>query len=113
MYLHYKYFIRSSVKRKAKLLQMPKRHVARILSFSIILLTISLGILAAANFAKSAYATPPSGTTFDHAVIIIMEDHVIQDICAGSPPHCSGSNGDPYTAALANSYGIGAQYLGV
>ena len=76
-------------------------------------MTISLGILAAANFAKSAYATPPSGTTFDHAVIIIMEDHGIQDICAGSPPPCSGSNGDPYTAGLANSYGIGSQYLGV
>ena len=42
-----------------------------------------------------------------------MEDHGIQDICAGSPPPCSGSNGDPYTAGLANSYGIGSQYLGV
>ena len=108
-----KYFIRSSVKRKAKLLQRPKRHVARILSFSIVLLTISLGILAAANFAKSANATPPSGTTFDHAVIIIMEDHGIQDVCAGSPPPCSGSNGDPYSAGLANSYAIGSRYLGV
>jgi len=94
-------------------LRRPKKGAARTLSFSIILLTISLGILAAANFAKSAYATPPSGTTFDHAVIIIMEDHGIQDICAGSPPPCSGSNGDPYTAGLANSYGIGSQYLGV
>ena len=94
-------------------MQRPKRHVARILSFSIVLLTISLDILAAANFANSANATPPSGTTFDHAVIIIMEDHGIQDVCAGSPPPCSGSNGDPYTAGLANDYAIGSQYLGV
>src|SRR2546425_534061 len=70
-------------------------------------------MLAAANFAKSANASSPSGITFDHSVIIIMEDHGIQDICAGSPPPCSGSNGDPYTAGLANSYGIGSQYLGV
>src|SRR3989475_10157030 len=70
-------------------------------------------MLAAANFAKAANASSPSGITFDHSVIIIMEDHGIQDVCAGSPPPCSGSNGDPYTAGLANSYAIGSQYLGV
>ena len=72
-----------------------------------------MGIIAVSNLARSANATPPSGATFDHAVIIIMEDHGIQDICAGSPPPCSSTNGDPYTAGLANSYSIGSQYLGV
>src|SRR6059058_4932475 len=61
----------------------------------------------------SAAPTPPSGTYFDHVVIIMMEDHGINNICARSPPPCLSTNGDPYTAGLANSYGIGSRYLGV
>jgi len=63
--------------------------------------------------AVSASPTPPSGTYFDHVVIIMMEDHGINNICARSPPPCLSTNGDPYTAGLANSYGIGSRYLGV
>jgi len=58
-------------------------------------------------------ASPSSGTYFDHVVIIMMEDHGINDICARSPPPCLSTNGDPYAAGLANSHGIGSQYLGV
>ena len=63
--------------------------------------------------AVSASPTSPSGTYFDHVVIIMMEDHGINNICARSPPPCLSTNGDPYTAGLANSYGIGSRYLGV
>ena len=63
--------------------------------------------------AVSASPTPPSGTYFDHVVVIMMEDHGINNICARSPPPCLSTNGDPYTAGLANSYGIGSRYLGV
>jgi phosphatidylinositol-3-phosphatase len=54
-----------------------------------------------------------TGTYFDHVVIIVMEDHGMIDICARNPPPCSSTNGDPYTAGLANSYGIGSNYTGV
>jgi PKD repeat protein len=46
-------------------------------------------------------------------VIIVMEDHGMMEICAQNPPPCSSSNGDPYTAGLANTYSIGTQYAGV
>src|SRR5690348_17578965 len=63
--------------------------------------------------AVSASPTAMSGTYFDHVVIIMMEDHGINNICARSPPPCLSTNGDPYAAGLANSYGVGSQYLGV
>jgi hypothetical protein len=77
-----------------------------------------LGTAVVAGASTSALSvrpttTTPTGTYFDHVVIIVMEDHGMIDICAQNPPPCSSSNGDPYTAILANSYGIGSHYLGV
>ncbi len=84
---------------------------------AILLVGLFLSILGTAMVgdirAVSASPTRPSGTYFDHVVIIMMEDHGINNICARSPPPCLSTNGDPYTAGLANSYGIGSRYLGV
>jgi PKD repeat protein len=66
--------------------------------------TVSLAPVAATN---------TTGAYFDHAVIIVMEDHGINEICAQNPPPCMSSNGAPYSAGLANKYGIGSQYLGI
>ena len=63
--------------------------------------------------AASQSPVAPSGQYFDHVVVIMMEDHGMQDICAGNPPPCSASNGAAYMAGLANSNAIGSQYLGV
>lgn len=82
-------------------------------------IVLAIGIVSAPQLAKlvSATTTPSNGITtgtyFDHTVIIIMEDHGIVDICAQNPPPCSGANGAPYTASLANNYAIGTQYLGI
>src|SRR2546425_783024 len=54
-----------------------------------------------------------AGIYFDHVLVVVMEDHGMIDICAGNPPPCSGTNGDPYMAGLANTYGIGSRYTGV
>src|SRR5712691_4616283 len=56
-------------------------------------------------------AAAPAGTYFDHVVIILMENQGIYDICRSSPPPCSTSGPAPYMAGLANTYGIGSQYL--
>ena len=56
---------------------------------------------------------PPPGAYFDHVVVIMMEDHGMAEICFASPPPCSNSTGASYMAGLANSFAIGAQYLGV
>jgi hypothetical protein len=108
---------------------------ARILCFTLLVLALT-GIVAASQLANRAGAiadssmqdrahrspptTPPTstratgtGTYFDHVVIIVMEDHGMIDICARNPPPCSSANGDPYTAGLANTYGIGSHYTGV
>ena len=82
---------------------------------------LAMGIVTASQLSRLASGqsttTPQTGmatgTYFDHTVIIIMEDHGIQDVCARNPPPCLGSNGDPYMASLANNYAIGSQYLGV
>lgn len=88
----------------------------QILIVTVLFLTLVLGIASVGQIAKFASATQtpvPSGTYFDHAVIIMMEDHGIQDICAGNPPPCSGANGAPYMASIANTYTIGSQYQGI
>jgi phosphoesterase family protein len=54
--------------------------------------------------------SPVGGAYFDHLVIIMMENEGIYDICQSNPPPCDGSNA-PYMSGLANSYGIGDQYL--
>jgi len=82
---------------------------------------LAMGIVTASQLSRLASGqsttTPQTGMAtgayFDHTVIIIMEDHGIQDVCAQNPPPCLGSNGDPYMASLANNYAIGSQYLGV
>jgi hypothetical protein len=55
--------------------------------------------------------SPVGGAYFDHIVIIMMmENEGIYDICQSNPPPCNGPNA-PYMSGLANSYGIGEQYL--
>jgi hypothetical protein len=91
---------------------------ARILCFVLLVLALTT-VVAALSRTPTASATPAtaastlSGTYFDHVVIIVMEDHGMMDICARNPPPCSSSNGDPYTAGLANTFGIGSHYTGV
>ena len=53
----------------------------------------------------------PNGAFFDHVVIILMENQGIFDICRDSPPPCLTSGPAPFMAGLANSFGIGSQYL--
>ena len=98
------------------------RHSApRILVLTLFVTMLAMGIVTASQLSRLASGqsttTPQTGMAtgayFDHTVIIIMEDHGIQDVCAQNPPPCLGSNGDPYMASLANNYAIGSQYLGV
>ncbi|HEX9239312.1 MAG TPA: PKD domain-containing protein, partial [Candidatus Bathyarchaeia archaeon] len=99
-----------------------RRHSApRILVLTLFVTMLAMGIVTASQLSRLASGqsttTPQTGMAtgayFDHTVIIIMEDHGIQDVCAQNPPPCLGSNGDPYMASLANNYAIGSQYLGV
>ncbi len=99
-----------------------RRHSApRILVLTLLVTMLAMGIVTASQLSRLASGqsttTPQTGMAtgayFDHTVIIIMEDHGIQDVCAQNPPPCLGSNGDPYMASLANNYAIGSQYLGV
>src|SRR6059058_3172603 len=89
------------------------------LLFSLILISLAatLSITDVSHIAKSAGATTQAssaaGTYFDHVVVVIMEDHGIQEICGSSPPPCQSTMGAQYMAGLANSYAIGSQYLGV
>src|SRR5436189_1801820 len=89
------------------------------LLFSLILISLAatLSIINVPHFAKSADATTQASTTagtyFDHVVVVIMEDHGIQEICGSSPPPCQSTMGAQYMAGLANSYAIGSHYLGV
>src|SRR2546427_6864869 len=81
---------------------------------SLLLSLLSTSILAGTSVsAVSASPTAASGTYFDHVVSIMMEDDGINTSCARNPPPCLSTNGAPYTAGLANSWGIGSQYLGV
>src|SRR2546427_8305535 len=99
-----------------------RRHSApRILVLTLFVTMLAMGIVTASQLSRLASGqsttTPQTsmatGAYFDHTVVIIMEDHGIQDVCAQNPPPCLGSNGDPYMASLANNYAIGSQYLGV
>ena len=92
----------------------------KILSLTLVLLTLGIGTVLTGQLSRLGNATTinsqtaaPTGLYFDHTVIIIMEDHGIQDICGQNPPPCQSSPGAPYMAGLANSYTIGDQYLGV
>src|SRR6059058_505382 len=97
------------------------RHfIVRVLSLSVVLLILGLSTVATGQTLKLATASTTSpqastaaGTYFDHVVVVIMEDHGIQQICGSSPPPCQSTMGAPYMAGLANSYAIGSQYLGV
>jgi PKD repeat protein len=100
-------------------MQQSRNAVFRTALLGLFVLLLAIGIVSAPQIARLVSATPtPSngvvqGTYFDHAVIIIMEDHGIVDICAQNPPPCSSANGAPYMASLANGYAVGAQYLGI
>src|SRR5213594_271572 len=86
-------------------------------SLILISLAATLSITNVSHIAKSAGATTQASTTagtyFDHVVVVIMEDHGIQEMCGSSPPPCQSTMGAPYMAGLDNSYAIGSQYLGV
>src|SRR5438046_3917180 len=94
--------------------------IVRILSLSVVLLILGLSSVATGQTLKLATASTTSpqastaaGTYLDHVVVVIMEDHGIQQICRSTPPPCQSTMGAPYMAGLANSYAIGSQYLGV
>ena len=76
----------------------------------VVIIVLFFGIIAASSRTN---AVAPNGNYFDHALIIIMEDHGIQDVCGRSPPPCLSSNGASYMAGLANTYAVGSQYLGI
>src|SRR5207237_267595 len=102
------------VSRQLRLLR--NKRATLILSSVLLALTLSLSITSIPHIAKparAAQAAPPSGTYFDHIVVVIMEDHGIYDVCGDSPPPCLTAMGATYMAGLANSYAIGSQYLGV
>src|SRR5881396_702319 len=97
-----------------------RRFIIRVLSLSVVLLILGLSTVATGQTLKLATASTTSpqastaaGTYFDHVVVVIMEDHGIQEICGSSPPPCQSTMGAPYMAGLANGYAIGSQYLGV
>src|SRR5215813_2973118 len=91
--------------------------------FAIALLTMSLvssigfqgsNIRNASPGSTQLAPTPPTGTYFDHVIIIVMENEGIQEVCHQNPPPCltSGPSGSaPYMANLANNYTIGDHYL--
>src|SRR2546426_9090832 len=98
------------------------RSLVRILTvFMFALMAVS--VWQAANLATSVASgsrqavavaqSAPSGSYFDHVVIILMENQGIYDICRSSPPPCSTSGPAPYMAGLANTYGIGSRYLSI
>ena len=99
-------------------MQQSRNAVYRTAIFGLLVLMLAIGIVSAPQLAKLVSAATTqngvmTGTYFDHAVIVVMEDHGIVDICAQNPPPCASANGAPYMASLANSYAIGTQYLGI
>jgi len=55
----------------------------------------------------------PTGTYFDHTVIIVLENEGMQDICLGNPPPCSITGPAPFMAGLANNFSIAQRYTSV
>jgi len=100
-------------------MQQGRKPIYRTALLSLFVLLLAVGIGSAPQVARpvSAASTPSNGVMtgayFDHAVIIIMEDHGMYEICGDSPPPCLSTMGAPYMAGLANNYAIGSQYLGV
>src|SRR2546429_1568821 len=96
------------------------RSLVRILTVLMFAL-MAVSVWQAANLATSVASgsrqavavaqSAPSGSYFDHVVIILMENQGIYDICRASPPPCSTTGPAPYMAGLANKYIIGLQYL--
>ena len=113
-----KYLAREAIDRRI-LTRQSHNPLFRTALFGLFVLLLTIGIISAPEVAKlaSAASTPSNGvmtgTYFDHTVIIIMEDHGIADVCAQNPPPCSGANGAPYMANIANSFSMGSQYLGI
>jgi hypothetical protein len=110
------------------------RKRARIRLVTFFLLTVALGMILvsqpgkvasgpASSAAGSATSprlakavTPASGTPtgsyFDHVVVIVMENEGVYDICNSSPPPCLGNRtGAPFMGGLANNYTISSHYL--
>src|SRR3989454_4653509 len=78
--------------------------------------TLLFASILANPIVAAAGATGPStapGAYFDHVLVVIMEDHGMQEICGRSPPPCLSTAGAPYMAGLANGFSIGSHYLGV
>src|SRR5438093_8069039 len=78
---------------------------------------MSLSIASVPQIARparpSTQAAPPSGTYFDHIVVVIMEDNGIYAICGDSPPPCLTTMCATYMPGLASSYAIGSRCRGV
>src|SRR5256712_1979987 len=105
---------------KNAMIRLRRHSTPRILVLILLVTMLAMGIVTASQLSRLASGQSTTlqtgmatGAYFDHTVIIIMEDHGVQDICAQNPPPCSGANGAPYMAGLANNYAIGSQYLGV
>src|SRR2546428_479517 len=105
---------------KNAMIRLRRHSTPRILVLTLLVTMLAMGIVTASQLSTLASGQSTTlqtgmatGAYFDHTVIIIMEDHGVQDVCAQNPPPCSGANGAPYMAGLANNYAIGSQYLGV
>src|SRR5882762_2118779 len=96
-----------------------RSHTGILTVFTFALMVVSVWQVAnlatgpAIGSAEPVVSAPPSGSLFDHVIIILMENQGIYDICRSSPPPCSTSGPAPYMAGLANTYGIGSQYLSI
>src|SRR5467141_3316029 len=94
-----------------------RSHTGILTVFTFALMVVSVWQVAnlatgpAIGSAEPVVSAPPSGSLFDHVVIIMMENQGIFDICRDSPPPCLTSGPAPYVAGLANGYGIGSRYL--
>src|SRR5690242_16683181 len=80
--------------------------------FIFILSSISVPWSLQSSHASTVTQVPPTGSYFDHIVTIIMENQGIQNICGQGPPPCNGPY-SPTLSALANNYGISAQFLSI
>jgi len=74
---------------------------------------LATGVASGSKQPVAVAQSAPAGSYFDHVVIILMENEGVYDICLSSPPPCSTSGPAPYMASLANTYGIGSQYLSI